>query len=55
MDKTVAHLNIKHLRARLSEATDEATKKMILQLLAEEEAKLAALEKQRNERKLRSS
>lgn len=43
MDKTIALLNIKHLRKRLAEVTDETTRTTILQLLAEEEAKLAAL------------
>ncbi len=55
MDKTVALMNIKHLRTRLAEVTDDSTRRMILQLLAEEEAKVAALEKQPNERKLKLS
>jgi hypothetical protein len=43
MDRTVARLNIEHLRKRLAEKTDEARRKTLLRLLAEEEAKLAAL------------
>lgn len=54
MQKTIALLNIKHLRTRLAEVTDEATRRTILQLLVEEEAKLAAQLKQPNERKRRA-
>jgi len=46
MDKTVARLNIKHFRRKLSGDLDEATRKMLLRLLAEEEAKLARLTNQ---------
>jgi len=51
MEKTVALLNIRHLRTRLAEVADEATKRTILQLLVEEEAKLAALVKQSGKRR----
>jgi len=52
MDKTIALLNIKHLRTRLAEVTDEATRRTILELLAEEEAKVAGRKKQPGGRKL---
>jgi hypothetical protein len=45
MDRTVAHLNIEHYRKLLTEEMDEAKRQTILRLLAEEEAKLAALTK----------
>ena len=45
MDRTVAHLNVEHFRKQLAEARDEAKRRMLLRLLAEEEAKLAALAK----------
>ena len=44
MDRIVARLNIEHLRKKLGGETDGATRKTILRLLAEEEAKLAALD-----------
>lgn len=40
MDKTIALLNMEHLRKRLTEVTDNSTRRTILRLLAEEEAKL---------------
>ena len=43
MDKTVARLNIEHFQRKLATETDEAKRQQILRLLAEEEAKLAAL------------
>ena len=43
MDKTVARLNIEHYRKLLATEQDEAKRQTILRLLAEEEAKLAAL------------
>jgi hypothetical protein len=43
MDRTVAHLNVEHYRKLLASETDEATRATILRLLADEEAKLAAL------------
>jgi hypothetical protein len=42
VDRTIARLNIEHFRKRLAEETDEKTRRMILRLLTEEEAKLAA-------------
>jgi hypothetical protein len=41
MDRTVAHLNIEHYRRLLAAETAESKRKMLQQLLAEEEAKLA--------------
>ena len=40
VDKTVARLNIEHYRRLLATETDETRRRMLLQLLAEEEAKL---------------
>ena len=45
MDRTVARLNIEHFRKQLAEEKDEAKRQMLLRLLAEEETKLAAIEK----------
>ena len=44
MDKSIAQFNIEHFRKRLAENLDESTRQTILQLLAEEELKLAALQ-----------
>jgi len=44
MDRTVARLNIEHFRSLLAAEADDGKRQMILRLLAEEEAKLAALE-----------
>jgi hypothetical protein len=41
MDQTIARLNIEHFRKRLAVETDETTRRTLLRLLAEEEAKLA--------------
>ena len=41
MDRTVARLNIDHYRRLLAEEKDEAKRKTLQKLLAEEEAKLA--------------
>jgi hypothetical protein len=43
MDRTVAQLNIAHYRRKLATEQDETKRQMLLRLLAEEEAKLAAL------------
>jgi hypothetical protein len=43
MHKTVARLNIDYFRTKLAEETDEAKRTLLLRLVAEEEAKLAAL------------
>jgi hypothetical protein len=40
MDRTVAHLNIEHYTRLLETETDKTRRKMIVRLLAEEEAKL---------------
>lgn len=45
MPKTIARLNIEHFRRLLAQETDETKRRMLLRLLAEEEAKLAALER----------
>jgi hypothetical protein len=46
----VARLNIEYLRKRLANEPDETKRDMILRLLAEEEAKLAALNSQQEKR-----
>jgi hypothetical protein len=43
MDKAIAQLNIAHFREKLETETDETKRQTLLRLLAEEEAKLAAL------------
>ena len=43
MDKAIARLNIEHYRKLLANEMDEARRQTITRLLAEEEAKLAAL------------
>ncbi len=45
MDKFVARLNIEHYRRKLAAETDESQRQILLRLLAEEQAKLATLEK----------
>jgi len=40
MDKTVAHLNIEHYRRLLTTETDGERRRLLVRLLAEEEAKL---------------
>jgi hypothetical protein len=44
MDKTIFHLNIKHYQKKLATEHDETTRQTLMRLLAEERAKLAALE-----------
>ena len=44
VDRQIAQLNIEHFRERLKTETDETTRQTLLRLLAEEEAKLAALD-----------
>jgi hypothetical protein len=44
MDELIARLNIEHYRKQLADETDEAKRETIVRLLAEEEAKLAALD-----------
>ncbi len=53
MDKMVARLNIEHLRKQLTTETDEAKRSTMQRILAEEEAKLAALLNRPNERRRR--
>ena len=43
MDKMIARLNISHYKMKLATEQDEAKRQILLRLLAEEEAKLAAL------------
>ena len=54
MDRTVARLNIEYLRKKLANETDEIKRQTILRLIAEEEAKVAALGAPPTERKKRS-
>lgn len=42
-DATIARLNIEHFKSLLATETDETKRKMIIRLLAEEEAKLWAV------------
>jgi hypothetical protein len=42
VDRSVARFNIAHYKRQLAEETDEARRKLLSGLLAEEEAKLAA-------------
>ncbi len=51
MDRNIAHLNIEHFRRLLATETDEARRRTILGLLAEEEAKLAGLDDPPEEKK----
>jgi hypothetical protein len=44
MDRMVARLNIEHFRRQLAAETDDAKRHTLLRLLAEEEAKLSALD-----------
>ena len=44
MDKGVARLNIEHYRKLLANEADESRRQMLARLLAEGEAKFAALE-----------
>ena len=46
MDKYIARLNIEHYRKQLATEQDETKREQIARLLAEEEAKLAALNDQ---------
>ena len=41
VDRSVAHLNIAHYKRLLERETDEERRKVLLRLLAEEEAKIA--------------
>jgi len=43
MDRTIARLNIEHCRKKLATEQDETKRQTLMRLLAEEQAKLAAL------------
>ena len=47
----IARLNIEHFRRKLATVTDAGARQAIIRLLAEEEAKLAALSEPPGERK----
>jgi hypothetical protein len=51
MDRFVANLNIEHYREALAKETDGAKRQTLARLLAEEEAKLAALDKEKQQKK----
>lgn len=51
MDREIARLNVTHFRRLLETEKDEAKRKTIADLLAEEEAKLAAMTEERSVRK----
>jgi hypothetical protein len=51
MDREIAQLNIAHFRRLLEIERDDVKRKMIARLLAEEEAKLAALLGNRSDKK----
>lgn len=51
MDRTVARLNIEHYKRLLAGEADEARRQVLLRLLAEEEAKLAACDLDKQKRK----
>ncbi len=51
MDRAVARLNIEHYRRLLTTETDETKRQAIRRLLAEEEAKLAAMDDAPEEKK----
>ena len=53
MDRTVARLNIEHYRKKLAEETDPDRRATLLRLIAEEEAKLIAAERQKSSDKIR--
>ncbi len=50
MDQTIARLNIEHYRALLAGTLDDSKRQTIVDLLAEEEAKLAQLVKAHGEK-----
>ena len=53
MDKFIARANIAHLRNKLINEQDETTRQTLLRLLADEQAKLAALEDDPPKKKMR--
>jgi hypothetical protein len=54
MERFIARENITHLREKLATEQNEAKRKILLSLLAEQEAKLAALENDPLKKKQRS-
>ncbi len=50
MDRTISRLNIEHYRRKLATEQDETTRQTLMHLLAEEQAKLAALDNSRERR-----
>jgi hypothetical protein len=50
MDEAIARENIKHFRRLLETEADEAKRKMIIQLLGEEEVKLAKATERKKQR-----
>lgn len=52
MERTVARLNIEHYRRLLTTELDVAKRDTLQRLLAEEETKLAALERQKPDKKM---
>lgn len=55
VDRTIARLNVEHFRKLLTYEIEGERRQTILCLLAEEEAKLALLDSQPRERKLKQS
>ena len=51
MDKFVASLNIEHLRKQIAEEPDEKKRALLAGILAEEEAKVAAILAKRRDAK----
>ena len=51
MDRFVARVNIQHIRDQLATEQDEVKRQTLLRILAEQEAKLAALENNRAKKK----
>ena len=49
MDECIAKANIQHFREKLATEKDGATRKLLLQLVAEEEQKLAAALRRKRE------
>jgi hypothetical protein len=49
MDRYIAKANIEHFRQKLAQERDAATRETLKRLLAEEEAKLVALESKSKE------
>jgi len=54
MKKFVARLNVEHYRKQLLEEQDEVRRQMLRRLLAEEEAKLAAMGEEGTQKRKRA-